>query len=151
MTQQKKIEIKNRRASFDYEIVDTWVAGIVLSGTEIKSLRLGKAGLVDCFCYFHNGELYVKGMNIAEYYWGTYNNHEPKRDRKLLLEKRELRKLERAAQDNGVTIVGLKLFINEHGLAKLLIGLGRGRKSFDKREHLKEKDTRRELDRAMKR
>lgn len=134
---QKKIEIKNRRASFDYEIMETWVAGIVLTGTEIKSLRMGKASLVDCFCYFHDGELYVRGMNISEYYWGTYNNHQPKRDRKLLLQKKELRKVERATQDNGVTVVGLKLFINDNGLAKIVIGLGRGRKNYDKREHLK--------------
>lgn len=149
--EQKKIEIKNRRASFDYEILETWVAGIVLTGTEIKSLRMGKASLTDCFCYFHGGELYVRGMNIAEYYWGTYNNHTPKRDRKLLLQSKELRKIERAMQDNGITMVGLKLFINEKGLAKLLIGLGKGRKNYDKREHLKSQDSARDMDRAMKR
>lgn len=148
---QKKIEIKNRRASFDYEIMETWVAGIVLTGTEIKSLRMGKASLVDCFCYFHDGELYVRGMNISEYYWGTYNNHQPKRDRKLLLQKKELRKVERATQDNGVTVVGLKLFINDNGLAKIVIGLGRGRKNYDKREHLKKQDTKRDIERAMRR
>lgn len=148
---QKKIEIKNRRASFDYEILETWVAGIVLTGTEIKSLRMGKASLVDCFCYFHDGELYVRGMNISEYYWGTYNNHQPKRDRKLLLQKKELRKIERATQDNGVTVVGLKLFINDNGLAKIVIGLGRGRKNYDKREHLKKQDTKRDIERAMRR
>lgn len=148
---QKEIVIKNRRASFDYQIEETWVAGIVLTGTEIKSLRMSKASLVDCYCYVHLGELFVRGMNIAEYYWGTYNNHVPKRDRKLLLQKKELRKIERALQDKGVTMVGIRLFINDKGLAKLLIGLGRGRKSFDKREHLKEKDTKREMDRYLKR
>lgn len=150
MSDYKNIVIKNRRATFDYEILDTYVAGIVLTGTEIKSIRLGKASLVDCYCYFHNGELFVRGVNISEYHWGTYNNHAPKRDRKLLLQKKELRKLERALQDNGLTIVGLKMFINDRGLAKLQIGLARGRKSFDKREYIKEKDAKREIDRAMK-
>ena len=151
MTDYKNIVIKNRRATFDYEILDTYVAGIVLSGTEIKSLRLGKASLVDCFCYFHRGELFVRGMNISEYHWGTYNNHVPKRDRKLLLQRKELAKLERALQDKGLTVVGLKMFINERGLAKLQIGLAKGRKNYDKREYIKEKDAKRELDRAMKR
>lgn len=147
----KKINIKNKRASFDYEITDTYTAGIVLSGTEIKSIRLGKASLVDCFCYFHRGELFVTGMNITEYAWGTYNNHKPKRDRKLLLNRKELVKLERVAQDKGISIVGLKLFISDNGYAKLIIGVGKGRKNYDKREYLKEKDTKREMDRAMKR
>lgn len=151
MTDYRNIVIKNRRASFDYEILDTYIAGIVLTGTEIKSLRLGKASLVDCFCYFHRGELYVKGMNISEYSWGTYNNHQPKRDRKLLLQHKELAKLERALQDKGLTVVGLKMFINEKGLAKLQIGLARGRKNYDKREFIKEKDAKREMDRVMKR
>ena len=151
MSDYKNISIKNRRARFDYEILDTYIAGIVLTGTEIKSIRLGKASLVDCYCYFHAGELYVRGMNISEYHWGTYNNHQPKRDRKLLLNKKELKKLERITQDNGITIVGLTLFVNEKGLAKLKIGVAKGRKNFDKREYIKEKDTKRELDRAMKR
>lgn len=151
MVEQKNINIKNRRATFDYEMLDTFVAGIVLTGTEIKSIRAGKASLVDCFCYFHNGELFVKGMNISEYAWGTYNNHVPKRDRKLLLQKKELRRIERTVQDKGITVVGLRLFINERGFAKLQIGVGRGRKRYDKREYLKEKDSRREMDRAMKR
>ncbi|MFI3294789.1 MAG: SsrA-binding protein SmpB [Rikenellaceae bacterium] len=148
---QKSVEIKNKRASFDYEISETWVAGIVLTGTEIKSLRLSKASLVDCYCYIHQGEMFVRGMNIAEYHWGSYNNHAPKRERKLLLQKKELRKIERQLQDKGATVVGLKIFINDKGLAKLVIGLGRGRKNYDKRENIKEKDTKRELDRAMKR
>lgn len=144
------ISIKNKRAAFDYEILEEWVAGIVLTGTEIKSLRLGKASLVDCYCYLHHGELFVHGMNIAEYHWGTYNNHAPKRDRKLLLQQRELRRIDRALQDKGLTVVGLKLFINEKGLAKLVIGLARGRKRYDKREYLKEKDAKREMSRALK-
>lgn len=151
MADYRNIVIKNRRAAFDYEILDTYTAGIVLTGTEIKSLRLGKASLVDCYCYFHRGELYVKGMNIAEYHWGTYNNHSPKRDRKLLLNKKELAKLERALQDKGLTVVGLRMFINDRGLAKIQIGLARGRKNFDKREYIKDKDAKREMDRAMKR
>lgn len=150
MDKQPHIEIKNRRARFDYEISETWVAGVVLRGTEIKSLRSGKASLVDCYCYESGGELYIRGMNISEYSWGTYNNHEPKRDRKLLLQTRELKKIFRAMQDRGNTVVGLRLFINERGLAKVLIGLGRGRKSHDKRENIKEQDSKREMDRARR-
>ena len=148
---EKHINIKNKRASFDYEILDTFTAGIVLTGTEIKSIRMGKASLVDCFCYLHRRELFVKGINISEYHWGSYNNHQPKRDRKLLLHRKEIAKLERATQDKGVTIVGLRLFLTSKGLAKLDIGLARGRKNYDKREYLKEKESRREMDRAMKR
>ncbi len=148
--EQKKILIKNKRATFDYEILEEWTAGIVLTGTEIKSLRAGKASLVDCYCYLHHGELFVRGMNISEYHWGTYNNHIPGRDRKLLLNTRELRKIERALQDKGLTVVGLRLFINDRGLAKLQIGLAKGRKQYDKREYLKEKDARRDMDRAMR-
>jgi SsrA-binding protein len=150
MTDYKNVNIKNKRATFDYEILETYTAGIVLYGTEIKSLRLGKASMVDCYCYFDRGELYIRGLNISEYSWGTYNNHQPKRDRKLLLEKRELTKLERALQDKGLTVVGIRLFINERGLAKVVIGLSRGRKNYDKRDYIKEKDARREMDRAMK-
>lgn len=147
----KKISIRNKRATYDYEILEEYVAGIVLTGTEIKSLRLGKASMVDCYCYFDRNELYIRGLNISEYHWGTYNNHQPKRDRKLLLNRREIDKMERAAQDKSITIVGLKVFINERGLAKVVIGLARGRKRFDKRDYIKEKDARREMDRAMKR
>lgn len=150
MAEQNKISIKNKRASFDYEILEEWVAGIVLTGTEIKSIRLSKASLLDCYCYIHDGELYVHGMNISEYHWGTYNNHQPKRDRKLLLQAREIRKIERALQDKGLTVVGMKLFINDKGYAKLLIGMARGRKNFDKREYIKEKDAKREMSRVMK-
>ena len=150
MSEQKKINIKNKRATFDYEILEEWVAGVVLVGTEIKSIRAGKASMVDSFCYFDRGELWIKGVNIAEYAWGTCNNHAPRRDRKLLLNARELTKLQRSVQDKGVTIVGLRLFLNERGLAKIVIGLARGRKSYDKREYLKENDAKREMDKAMK-
>ncbi len=148
MTDYKNITIRNKRATFDYEILETYVAGIVLVGTEIKSLRLGKASMNDCYCYFSNNELWVRGLNIQEYHWGTYNNHAPQRDRKLLLNRRELRKLARALQDKGLTVVGLKLFINEKGLAKITIGLAKGRKNYDKREYLKEKDAQREMERV---
>lgn len=151
MTDYRNINIRNRKARFDYEILEEFTAGIVLAGTEIKSLRLGKASLTDCYCFFDRGELYVRGMNISEYHWGTYNNHQPRRDRKLLLTSRELRKLQRTLQDKGLTLVGLRLFINDRGLAKLVVGLARGRKRYDKRDYIKEKDARREMDRARKR
>ncbi|MFI3318024.1 MAG: SsrA-binding protein SmpB [Rikenellaceae bacterium] len=150
MSDFKNINIRNRRARFDYEIIDEYVAGIVLVGTEIKSIRMGKAALTDSYCYFERGELWIKGMNIAEYHWGTCNNHIPKRDRKLLLNGKELTKLERALQDRGLTVVGLKLFLNERGLAKVVVGLAKGRKSYDKREYLKENDAKREMDKALK-
>ena len=142
------IEIKNRRASFDYEFIERYTAGIVLSGTEIKSIRAGKASLVDSYCYFINGELYVRNMNVSEYWWGSYNRHDPKRDRKLLLTKRELRKLLRATREKGMTIVAMKLFISERGYAKLDIALARGKREYDKRESIKEKDMRREQERS---
>ena len=150
MSDYRNISIRNKRATYDFEILDTYIAGIVLTGTEIKSLRLGKASLTDCYCYFNNGELFVRGMNIAEYHWGTYNNHMPKQDRKLLLTRKELLKLQRSLQDKGLSIVGLKLFINEKGLAKLQIGLGRGRKSYDKREYIKERDARKEISQVFR-
>ena len=142
------IEIKNRRASFDYEFIERYTAGIVLSGTEIKSIRAGKASLVDSYCYFVNNELYVRTMNLSEYWWGSYNRHDPKRDRKLLLTKRELRKLQRATREKGMTIVAVKLFISERGYAKLDIALARGKREYDKRESIKEKDMRREQERS---
>ena len=142
------IEIKNRRASFDYEFIERYTAGIVLSGTEIKSIRAGKACLVDSYCYLVNGELYVRNMNVSEYWWGSYNRHDPKRDRKLLLNKRELRKLQRATREKGLTIVALKIFISENGYAKLDIALARGKREYDKRESIKEKDMRRERERS---
>ena len=150
MAEVKKINIRNKRATFDYEILEEYIAGIVLVGTEIKSIRLSKASLVDCYCYFEKNELWIRGMNISEYDWGTCNNHIPKRDRKLLLNRKELNKLSRALQDKGLTVVGLRLFLNERGLAKVAIGLARGRKSYDKREYLKENDAKREMDKAMK-
>lgn len=147
---QTPVNIKNKRATFDYELIDTYTAGIVLTGTEIKSLRLGKAGLVDTFCYFAKGELWVKNMHIAEYFYGSYNNHAAHRDRKLLLTQKELRKLERGIKDTGFTIVPVRMFINEKGLAKVVIALAKGKKQYDKRESLKEKDDRRAMDRMFK-
>jgi len=147
---QKNISIKNKKAFFDYEIIENFYAGIQLSGTEIKSIRGGKAGLVDSFCSFANNELYVRNMHISEYELGTCNNHIAKRDRKLLLNRKELIKIQKKAKEGGVTIVPLKLFINDRGLAKLEISLAKGKKTFDKRETLKLKDATREMDRAMK-
>ncbi len=151
MFKKSDITIKNKRATFDYEISDRFTAGIQLLGTEIKSIRDGKAGLTDTYCTFLGDELWVKNMNISTYFFGTYNNHEPRRDRKLLLTRRELTKLLRATKETGFTIVPIKLFINEKGLAKLEIGVARGKKSYDKRQTLKEKDDKREMDRAFKR
>lgn len=149
---KKDVLIKNKRATFDYELVDKFTAGIVLVGTEIKSIRLGKASLVDTFCFFAgNNELWVKNMNISEYSFGSYNNHLPRRDRKLLLNRKELIKLQREVKYNGMTIVPTKLFINEKGLCKLEIALARGKKEYDKRESIKEKDAKRDIDRYMKR
>lgn len=145
-----KIEIKNKRASFNYELLDRYTAGIVLYGTEIKSIREGKAGLVDAYCTFTKGELWIINMHISAYRLGTFYNHEVQRTRKLLLSKRELRKLERATKETGLTIVPTKLYINEKGLAKLEIALARGKKVHDKRESLKEKEDRRQIDRIMK-
>jgi SsrA-binding protein len=150
MADYKNVNIRNKRATFDYEIIEEFVAGIVLVGTEIKSLRLGKASLVDSYCYFERNELWIRNVNIAEYTWGTCNNHIPKRDRKLLLNRKELNKLQRSLQDRGLTVVGLRLFLNDRGLAKVAIGLARGRKAYDKREYIKENDAKREMDKAMK-
>lgn len=144
------INIKNKRTSFDFEFIDTFTAGIVLTGTEIKSIRLGKASLVDTFCYFNHGELWVKNMNISQYSYGSYNNHVERRERKLLLNKKELRNLEAETKAPGFTIVPVRLFINEKGLAKLVIALARGKKEYDKRQSIKDKEDRREMDRAMK-
>ena len=151
MTDFKNINIRNKRATFDSEILEEYVAGVVLVGTEIKSIRLGKASLTESYCYFDKGELWLRGMNVAEYGWGTCNNHAPRRDRKLLLQRKELNKLQRALQDRGLTIVALRLFLSEKGLAKVVIGLARGRKSYDKREYIKANDAKREMDKAMKR
>ena len=151
-TKPKEINIKNRRATFDYEITDTYTAGLVLTGTEIKSIRLGKASLVDTFCYVHNGEVWVKNMHIAEYFYGTYNNHSERRERKLLLNRKEIAQIAKAAEASGCTIVPLRLFISAGGYAKLVIGVARGKKEYDKRQSLRERDDARELARAkMKR
>ena len=146
----KDINIQNKKARFNYEISDTYTAGIVLTGTEIKSIRDGKASLVDSYCIVDNGEVWVKGMNISEYFYGSYNNHVARRDRKLLLNRKEIAKIARAAEDVGFTIVPLKLFINERGLAKLLIGIGRGRKEYDKRQAIRERDDKRQLGEVKK-
>ncbi len=146
---KRKIQINNKRASFDYEFLETYEAGIVLVGTEIKSLRAGKASLSDAYCYFSNGELYVKGMNISTYFWASaWSSHEPGRDRKLLLHSKELRSLANSVKQKGLTIVAVKLYINDEGMAKLLIALARGKKEFDKRATIKEKDIRREMERG---
>lgn len=145
------VNIKNKRASFDYEFIDTYTAGIVLTGTEIKSIRQGKASLVDTFCFFSRGELWVKNMHIAEYFYGSYNNHTARRDRKLLLTKKELRKLQRTSDEPGFTIVPTCMYINERGLAKVVIALAKGKKQYDKRQTLKEKEDRRMMDRMFKR
>lgn len=151
MAQQAPINIKNKRATFDYELLETFTAGIVLTGTEIKSIRLGKASLVDTFCVVEKGELWVRNMYIAEYFYGTYNNHTARRDRKLLLNRKELRKIDRSVKETGFTIVPTRLFINDRGLAKLVIAIAKGKKSYDKRQTLREKDDKRQMDRAMKR
>lgn len=147
---QSQVNIKNKRASFDYEFVDTFTAGIVLTGTEIKSIRAGKASLVDTFCYVNNGEIWVKNMYVALYDQGSYNNHVERRERKLLLNKKEIRNLQDDTKAPGFTIVPVHIFINEKGLAKMVIALARGKKEYDKRQSLKEKEDKREMDRAMK-
>lgn len=144
------VNIRNKRASFDYAFIDTFTAGIVLTGTEIKSVRQAKASLVDTYCYFMSGELWVKNMHIAEYAYGSYNNHAARRERKLLLTRKELRKLEQSQKTPGVTIVPTRMFINEKGLCKVTIALAKGKKEYDKRQSLKEKDDRREMARMFK-
>lgn len=147
---KSKIQINNKRASFDYLFVETYTAGIVLYGTEIKSIRAGKASLADAYCYFDTrGQLWVRGLNISQYFWGSWGQHEPKRDRKLLLNKRELRHLRQADKEKGMTIVTVRLFIADNGYAKLFIALARGKKEYDKRESIKEKDIRREIERGI--
>ncbi len=146
-TKKAKIDVKNKRASYEYEFIDTYVAGVVLSGTEIKSIRAGKVSLADSYCYFVNSELYVKNMHVADYWWASFNKHDPKRDRKLLLQKKELKKLEKATKEKGMTIVATRLFVAENGFAKICIALARGKKEYDKRNSIKEKDQQREMDR----
>lgn len=151
LRKKSPVNIRNKKASFEYFFVETFTAGIVLTGTEIKSIRLRKASLVDSYCYIHNGEIWVKGMNISPYFFGSYNNHEAKRDRKLLLTKREIHKLQEATKQVGFTIVPTLVFIDAKGRAKVDIALAKGKKEYDKRQTLKEKEDRREMDRAIKR
>lgn len=141
------MEISNRKAYHEYFFEQTYTAGLVLQGTEIKSLRTGKASFNDSYCYFHKGELYVKSLHISEYAFGTYTNHQPMQERKLLLNKKELRKLEAKTKEKGYSIIPLKIFINAAGLAKMEIGLGKGKKSYDKRETIKERDSDRDIKR----
>jgi len=145
---KSKIEIKNKRASFEYEFIESFTAGIVLTGTEIKSIRAGKASLSDSYCYFVGKELFVKNMHVADYWWGSFNQHDPRRDRKLLLNKRELHKLFRGSREKGLTIIATRLFIAENGFAKLNIALAKGKREYDKRHTIKENDLRREQDRG---
>ncbi len=145
-----KIEIKNKKATHLFEIDETYTAGLQLKGTEIKSIRQGKASLVDTYCFFKDGELWLKGMHIAEYDHSSHFNHEPKRDRKLLLKKQELKKIHRKVKEKGYTIIALKVFINEKGWAKTEIAAARGKKKFDKREEIKQKDLKRDMERLDK-
>ena len=148
---QQNISIKNRKATFEYELIERFVAGMQLQGTEIKSIRNGKVNLIDSYCQILRGELYVINLHIAEYEMGNINNHIAKRDRKLLLTKKEIQKLEKKTKESGFTIIPTKLFVNDRGLAKLEIALARGKKTYDKRESLKAKDAKRDIDRMMKR
>ncbi len=150
LRKKSPVQIKNRKASFEYFFIEEFTAGIVLTGTEIKSIRAGKASLVDTYCTIIRGELWVKGMSISPYFYGSYNNHEQKRDRKLLLTRREINRLESATKQTGYTIVPTLVFIDDKGLAKVDIALCKGKKSYDKRQSLKEKEDRCEMDRAMK-
>lgn len=150
LRKKSPIQIKNKKASFEYFFVETFTAGIVLTGTEIKSIRLGKASLVDTYCYIVNGEIWVKGMNISPYFYGSFSNHEAKRDRKLLLTKREIIHLRDATKQVGFTIIPTLVFIDKNGRAKVDIALAKGKKLYDKRQSLKDKEDRREMDKAMK-
>ena len=144
------IDIRNKRAGFEYELLDRYTAGIVLYGTEIKSLRMGKGRIAESFCQFKDGELFVINMNIDQYDHATYFNHAARRERKLLLTRTELRRMDRSVKEKGLTVVPLRLFINDRGLAKMEIALARGKKLYDKRESIKDKDVRRNADRAVK-
>ena len=148
---QNPINIKNKKARYEYEVLDKYIAGIVLTGTEIKSIRNSKASIAESFCEFNEqGELFVVNMYIEEYIYGTHFNHKPRAERKLLLNKRELKKLHKEVKNTGLTIVPLRLFINDKGLAKLEIALARGKKLYDKREVMKDRDNKRNLDRIKK-
>ncbi|MBE8719726.1 SsrA-binding protein SmpB [Sphingobacterium pedocola] len=151
MAISSQINIKNKRASFEYQLLDKYVAGIRLLGTEIKSIREGKANINDSFCAFFEKGLYIRNMHIAEYSFGSFYNHESKRDRQLLLNKKELKKIKEKGEEKGFTIVPLRIFISERGFAKVEIAVAQGKKDFDKRETIKERDSKRELDRVMKR
>ncbi|MDR0185033.1 SsrA-binding protein SmpB [Prevotella brunnea] len=150
LRKKSPIQIRNKKASFEYHFIDTLTAGIVLTGTEIKSVRAGKASLVDSYCLINKGEMWLSGMNISPYFYGSYSNHEAKRTRKLLLRKREIKRLETEIKNPGYTIVPILVFIDDHGRAKVDIALCRGKKEYDKRQTLKEKEDRREMERAMK-
>ena len=150
LRKKSPVQIKNKKAAFEYFFIEEFTAGIVLTGTEIKSIRAGKASLVDTYCTIIRGEMWVKGMSISPYFYGSYNNHEQKRDRKLLLTRREINRLESATKQTGYTIVPTLVFIDENGRAKVDLALCKGKKAFDKRQTLKEKEDRREMDRAMK-
>ncbi|WP_126243532.1 SsrA-binding protein SmpB [Chitinophaga rhizosphaerae] len=143
-------ELRNRSAYFEYAIEDKYIAGMVLTGTEIKSIRGGKVSFNDSFCYFSKGELFVKSLHIAEYKFGTYANHDPLRERKLLLQRKELKKLEKKIQERGYTIIPLRMFITDKGLAKMEIGIGKGKKLHDKRDSIKAREVDRELRRNFK-
>lgn len=145
-----QVNIKNRKARFNYEIGDTYTAGMVLTGTEIKSIRDGKASLTDSYCVIDRGEVWVKGMHVAEYFYGSYNNHVARRDRKLLLSKKEIEKLSKQSSDAGFTIVPLRIFISDKGYAKMVIGVGKGKKQYDKRQSIKEREDKRNIDRMFK-
>ena len=146
----ENVNIKNKRASFEYHFIETLDAGMQLTGTEIKSIRAAKASIAEAFCFFRDHELFIKNMHIAPYEKGGYNNHEPLRERKLLLNRKELNKLEKKIKDRGITIIPVKLFFSESGYAKIKIALAKGKKFFDKREDLKSKDAKVSIDRAMK-
>ena len=150
LRKKSPIQIKNRKAAFEYFFIEEFTAGIVLTGTEIKSIRAGKASLVDTYCTIIRGELWVKGMSVSPYFYGSYNNHEQKRDRKLLLTRREINRLESATKQTGYTIVPTLIFIDQNGRAKVDLALCKGKKAYDKRQTLKDKEDRREMDRAMK-
>lgn len=150
LRKKSPVQIRNKKASFEYFFIEELTAGIVLTGTEIKSIRAGKASLVDTYCTIIRGEMWVKGMSISPYFYGSYNNHEQKRDRKLLLTRREINRLESATKQTGYTIVPTLVFIDENGRVKVDIALCKGKKAYDKRQTLKEKEDRREMDRAMK-
>jgi SsrA-binding protein len=145
----KKISIKNKKAGFEYFLLEQFTAGLVLTGTEIKSIREGKVNLTDSYCTFDNGEIFVLNMHISEYKYGNQFNHEPKRPRKLLLTKREMRKLLTKLKDKGITVIPVELFVNDEGFAKLTIAIAKGKKLYDKRETLKSKDQQREIDRHL--